>query len=171
MTARGAIIRAIEACGIVGIIRMKAPARLPGVVDVRVLGAIGVVEMDRPVERGPLTARFVDLGCWIRPMGKVVYLTPPLVIEAVIVAVPAAWPVTSPAPLTVATPGSLEPKLAAGSPVMALPFWSRGVAVNCTVPCTAIAGEDGLTPTEVNTGVAVPRTITVPAIPLCRVHS
>jgi adenosylmethionine-8-amino-7-oxononanoate aminotransferase len=27
-----------------------------------------------------LNARFVELGCWIRPMGKVVYLTPPLVI-------------------------------------------------------------------------------------------
>jgi len=53
---------------------------LPGVVDVRVLGAIGVVEMDAPVERGPLCARFAELGCWIRPMGKVVYLTSPLVI-------------------------------------------------------------------------------------------
>ncbi len=59
---------------------LEACRSLPGVVDVRVLGAIGVVELDRPVERGPLCARFVELGCWIRPMGKVVYLTPPLVI-------------------------------------------------------------------------------------------
>ena len=58
-----------------------APCRdLPGVVDVRVLGAIGVVELDAPVDVGALTARFAELGCWIRPMGKVVYLTPPLVI-------------------------------------------------------------------------------------------
>ncbi|WP_421934717.1 adenosylmethionine--8-amino-7-oxononanoate transaminase [Phenylobacterium sp.] len=51
----------------------------PGVVDVRTLGAIGVVEFDQPVDAGGLCARFVDLGCWIRPMGKVVYLTPPFV--------------------------------------------------------------------------------------------
>lgn len=54
---------------------------LAGVVDVRVLGAIGVVEFDMPVERGPLCNRFADQGAWIRPMGKVVYLTPPLVIS------------------------------------------------------------------------------------------
>src|SRR5436189_5773973 len=53
---------------------------LAGVADVRVRGAIGVVEFDAPVERGPLCARFAELGAWIRPMGKVVYLTPPLVI-------------------------------------------------------------------------------------------
>jgi adenosylmethionine-8-amino-7-oxononanoate aminotransferase len=51
----------------------------PGVVDVRTLGAIGAVEFDRPVETGALCARFTELGCWIRPMGKVVYLTPPFV--------------------------------------------------------------------------------------------
>lgn len=47
-----------------------------GVVDVRVLGAIGVVEFDAPVPVGDLCARFAELGVWIRPMGKVVYLTP-----------------------------------------------------------------------------------------------
>ena len=51
----------------------------PGVVDVRTLGAIGVVEFDHPVETGPLCMTFVEHGCWIRPMGKVVYLTPPYV--------------------------------------------------------------------------------------------
>ncbi|MBP7815369.1 MAG: adenosylmethionine--8-amino-7-oxononanoate transaminase [Phenylobacterium sp.] len=51
----------------------------PGVVDVRTLGAIGVVEFEEPVDAGGLCARFADLGCWIRPMGKVVYLTPPFV--------------------------------------------------------------------------------------------
>jgi adenosylmethionine-8-amino-7-oxononanoate aminotransferase len=50
------------------------------VVDVRVRGAIGVVEFDRPVDAGSLSARFVDEGVWIRPMGKVVYLTPPFTI-------------------------------------------------------------------------------------------
>jgi adenosylmethionine-8-amino-7-oxononanoate aminotransferase len=54
-----------------------APCRAGrGVVDVRVLGAIGVVEFDAPVAVGELCARFAELGAWIRPMGKVVYLTP-----------------------------------------------------------------------------------------------
>jgi len=60
---------------------LEACRDLPGVVDVRVLGAIGVVELDRPVERGPLCLRFAELGCWIRPMGRVVYLTPAFVIS------------------------------------------------------------------------------------------
>ncbi len=47
-----------------------------GVVDVRTLGAIGVVEFEAPVAVSDLCARFADLGSWIRPMGKVVYLTP-----------------------------------------------------------------------------------------------
>ncbi len=59
---------------------LSACRGLPGVVDVRVLGAIGVVEMDAPVDVGALSTRFAERGCWIRPMGRVVYLTPPLVI-------------------------------------------------------------------------------------------
>ena len=51
----------------------------PGVIDVRTLGAIGVVEFDHQVETGPLCMAFVEQGCWIRPMGKVVYLAPPYV--------------------------------------------------------------------------------------------
>ena len=47
-----------------------------GVVDVRVLGAIGVVEFEAPVAVSDLCARFAALGAWIRPMGRVVYLTP-----------------------------------------------------------------------------------------------
>ena len=54
--------------------------QVAAVVDVRVKGAIGVVEFDRPVETGARSQAFVDAGVWIRPMGKVVYLTPPFVI-------------------------------------------------------------------------------------------
>ncbi|MDP3117081.1 MAG: adenosylmethionine--8-amino-7-oxononanoate transaminase [Phenylobacterium sp.] len=50
-----------------------------GVVDVRTLGAIGVVEFEAAVDSGGLCQQFAELGCWIRPMGKVVYLTPPFV--------------------------------------------------------------------------------------------
>jgi adenosylmethionine-8-amino-7-oxononanoate aminotransferase len=57
-----------------------------GVVDVRVCGAIGVVEFDRPVAVADLCARFAADGCWIRPMGKVVYLTPAFVTSDVEVA-------------------------------------------------------------------------------------
>jgi len=55
--------------------------KLPGVVDVRVLGAIGVVEFEKPVDSSALCARFVEQGVWIRPMGKVVYLTPAFVMD------------------------------------------------------------------------------------------
>jgi adenosylmethionine-8-amino-7-oxononanoate aminotransferase len=51
---------------------------LPGVVDVRVLGAIGVVQLDR--EAGFLRDRFPPLGVWVRPFRDIVYLTPPLVM-------------------------------------------------------------------------------------------
>ncbi len=53
---------------------------LPGVVDVRVKGAIGVVELDGDSEG--LRHAFPELGVWVRPFGRVVYLTPPLVIGA-----------------------------------------------------------------------------------------
>jgi adenosylmethionine-8-amino-7-oxononanoate aminotransferase len=55
--------------------------RAPGVLDVRVKGAVGVVQMDRPAAAEELRGRFVERGCWIKPFGDVIYLTPPLVIE------------------------------------------------------------------------------------------
>jgi adenosylmethionine-8-amino-7-oxononanoate aminotransferase len=51
----------------------------PGVVDVRVRGAIGVVEFDAAVPVQAWCQRFAEAGAWIRPMGKVVYLTPAFV--------------------------------------------------------------------------------------------
>ncbi|HEY7243456.1 MAG TPA: adenosylmethionine--8-amino-7-oxononanoate transaminase [Xanthobacteraceae bacterium] len=54
-----------------------APCRdLPGVKDVRVLGAIGVVELERIDDLERLRARFVEEGTFIRPFGSIVYLTP-----------------------------------------------------------------------------------------------
>ncbi len=55
---------------------------LPGVRDVRVLGAIGVVQLQRaPARLDALRRRFVDHGVWIRPFGDVIYLMPPLTID------------------------------------------------------------------------------------------
>lgn len=53
----------------------------PNVVDVRVMGAIGVVEL-RQLDRLALRQRFVERGVWIRPFGNIVYTTPPLTIAA-----------------------------------------------------------------------------------------
>jgi adenosylmethionine-8-amino-7-oxononanoate aminotransferase len=55
--------------------------KAPGVRDVRVRGAIGAVQMDAPVDAVRLRSRFVDKGCWIKPFGDVIYLTPPFMIE------------------------------------------------------------------------------------------
>jgi adenosylmethionine---8-amino-7-oxononanoate aminotransferase len=58
-----------------------APAReLPGVKDVRVLGAIGVVQLEHDVDVAKATAAAVDQGVWLRPFRDLIYTMPPYVI-------------------------------------------------------------------------------------------
>lgn len=52
------------------------------VTDVRVLGAIGVVELADDIDTSKLLPLFVEHGVWIRPFGKIVYLMPPFVINS-----------------------------------------------------------------------------------------
>ena len=69
-------VRAVEASLRDG---LMSAAALPGVADVRVLGAIGVIEMDRPVDLRVATPVALELGVWLRPFRNLVYVMPPYI--------------------------------------------------------------------------------------------
>ena len=59
-----------------------APCRdIPGVADVRIKGAMGAVELEGPVDGEWLKQAFLEVGVFLRPLGNIVYLTPPFIIE------------------------------------------------------------------------------------------
>lgn len=66
-----------------GLTRGLAPAsEVPGVVDVRVLGGIGVIELDVPVDMQSATDAAVEAGVWLRPFRNLIYAMPPYVCTA-----------------------------------------------------------------------------------------
>jgi adenosylmethionine---8-amino-7-oxononanoate aminotransferase len=71
-------VRVIES----GLAHGLEPLRdMPGVADVRVLGAIGVVQLDHPVDMAAATAAAVGAGVWLRPFRDLIYTMPPYVAD------------------------------------------------------------------------------------------
>ncbi|MAG33265.1 MAG: adenosylmethionine--8-amino-7-oxononanoate transaminase [Deltaproteobacteria bacterium] len=77
----GAWAGQVSAIGVQLAAELESCRALPAVVDVRVLGAIGVVELEAPVDMSVVQPAFVERGVWIRPFGRLVYTMPPYVTE------------------------------------------------------------------------------------------
>ena len=61
---------------------LESARQMPGVLDVRVHGAIGVVQLDRPVDVAAATQAAVAAGVWLRPFRDLVYTMPPYICTA-----------------------------------------------------------------------------------------
>ena len=55
--------------------------KLTYTIDVRVVGAIGVVELREPVRMAEIQTAFIEQGVWVRPFGRLVYVMPPYIME------------------------------------------------------------------------------------------
>ncbi|MFN3425854.1 MAG: adenosylmethionine--8-amino-7-oxononanoate transaminase [Novosphingobium meiothermophilum] len=88
--------------------QLLAPAReMEGVKDVRVRGAIGVIQLDRTAPADQLSAACINRGVWLRPFRDILYTTPPLTI------------------------GDADLELVAEAMVHAVREWSEGIAAGC----------------------------------------
>jgi adenosylmethionine-8-amino-7-oxononanoate aminotransferase len=64
-----------------GLQALHAAREVPGVADVRVKGAIGVIQLDHPIDVQAATRAVVDRGVWLRPFRDLVYTMPPYVTD------------------------------------------------------------------------------------------